>query len=211
MRTFRHWTPRYLYSRIVEKIYRRRNPGLPWLTQDANRILETLLLPTDAGLEFGSGRSTFWFAARVAHLTSVEHNPDWYMRVGEWLKQSGLENVDYILHAREGEEADINDLPAYVCAANTLEDESLDFALVDGIYRDACALVALRKLKPGGVLVIDNANLYLPCRSSSPNSIPLQGKAATPMWQQFAGQAADWRKLWTSNSVSDTAFFFKPC
>ncbi len=210
MRTFRHWTPRYLYSRTLEKTYRRKNPGLPWLTQEANSILATFLLPTDVGIEFGSGRSTLWFASQVAHLTSVEHNPEWYVRVSEWLKESHKDNVDYVLHEKEGEEIDETNLPAYVRSADSLRDESLDFALVDGIYRDACVLAVLAKIKPGGVLVIDNANLYLPCSSNAPNSIPAHQQAASPRWQRFAALTASWRKIWTSNGVSDTAFFFKP-
>jgi hypothetical protein len=60
-------------------------------------MLATLLHPTDRGAEFGSGRSTLWFAARVAELTSVETNTRWHERVTNQLKECGVSNVEYIL------------------------------------------------------------------------------------------------------------------
>jgi predicted O-methyltransferase YrrM len=211
MRTFRHWTLRYIAARILEKQYRRANPGLPWLTQTANQMLDTLLLSQDKGLEFGSGRSTRWFAGRVSHLTSVEHNPQWAERVQAWLSESSQENVDYQLHPGKDQPVSMNQLPDYVCAVQAIAPGSLDFVLVDGIYRDACALLSLDRLKPGGFLILDNANLYLPCRSHSPNSRTERVGAASELWQQFLRHSAGWRRIWTSNHISDTAFFFKPC
>ncbi len=209
MRSFRHWTPRYIISRLVEKQYRRTHPGLPWLTQDANRMLETLLLPTDRGLEFGSGGSTVWFAARVSHLTSVEHNPEWHARVNTWLAEKRYNHVDYRLNPGKDGAVDLNNPPEYVRVIDELADSSLDFALVDGIYRDACALRVLQKLKPGGFLIIDNVNLHLPCKSHAPNSRTAQDGPRTPIWAQFVQETAGWRTIWTSNGISDTAFFFK--
>jgi len=70
---------------------------MPWFTQRANSLLPTLLKKPDVGLEFGSGRSTFWFARRVAALTSVEHNAFWHKKVSKTLKEQGLSNVQYLL------------------------------------------------------------------------------------------------------------------
>jgi hypothetical protein len=46
------------------------HPDVPWLTRQAVEILEDWLKPGYVGLEWGSGRSTLWFARRVSHLTS---------------------------------------------------------------------------------------------------------------------------------------------
>ena len=69
-----HRTPRYVYHRTRQLCYERAHPDEPWLTPAAIGLLATLLRPADTGAEFGSGRSTLWFAARVAALTSVEHD-----------------------------------------------------------------------------------------------------------------------------------------
>jgi len=81
MKKYKHWTPRYIAARMNEMLYQKRYPDHPWLTQMAVKILESWLKPNDVGAEFGSGRSTVWFAKRVPSLISVENDPNWYNRV----------------------------------------------------------------------------------------------------------------------------------
>jgi len=91
-----------------------------------------------------------------------------------------------------------------------LEHRSLDFALIDGHYRDYSARFILAKVKPGGMLIIDNANWSLPCRSKSPNSRNPALGPATPTWAEVAEELSSWRPIWTSSGVWDTAIFIKP-
>jgi predicted O-methyltransferase YrrM len=49
-------------------------------------------------------------------------------------------------------------LPANAAAIVSEPDASLDFVVVDGWYRPVCARAALSKLKPGGLLLIDNTD-----------------------------------------------------
>jgi SAM-dependent methyltransferase len=209
LRPIRHLTPRYITNRIIEKLYRRSHPEVAWLTPDANEILDGCLCKEDRGVEFGSGNSTVWFANRIAHLDSVEHQANWYDKVTKTLGEAGLENVQYHLHLRDSDENP--DVSGYVRVADGFAKNSLDFALVDGIYREFCVRAVLDKLKPGGMLIIDNVNLYLPCKSVAPNSVPLGGKPVTPVWQEVYNVIHPWRTIWTTNGVSDTAIFFKPC
>jgi hypothetical protein len=60
-----------------------RNPENPWLTKQAVHFLSQTLRADDVGIEFGSGRSTIWFARRLRHLISVENNPLWYAKVSD--------------------------------------------------------------------------------------------------------------------------------
>ena len=113
MRSIKHWTPRYIAARLREMIYQRRNSDLPWLTQDANRFLQTYLLRSDSGVEFGSGRSTLWLASRVGRLVSLEHDRDWYKRVSEALAQEQVLNVDYRYLA--GDMNDMNGMEEAIC------------------------------------------------------------------------------------------------
>src|SRR3954467_8450820 len=97
MRPLLHLTPRYLYHRIHWKFYEAKNPGAPWINQQAIEILKTLLLKTDRGIEWGSGRSTMWFAQRLGHLTSVENDAAWHARVKGDLEREKVGNVEYLL------------------------------------------------------------------------------------------------------------------
>src|SRR6201986_192616 len=92
-----HQTPRYVYHRARQIRYERPPPDAPWLPPAAIRLLGRLLRPADRGAEFGSGRSTTWFASRGAALTSVEHDTRWHATVAARLKDRGLDNVEYIV------------------------------------------------------------------------------------------------------------------
>lgn len=206
LRSFRHWTPRYLADRMRDRLYQAAHPEDPWLTPLAIQFLSAWLQKTDRGLEFGSGRSTLWFARRVASLTSIEHSPAWYERIRQALQAQGRQNVDYRLIEDQGKDRS----PAYVAAAADFQDNSLDFVLVDGITRDACANASICKIRSDGLLIIDDVHRYLPSRSISPYARTLAQGPATPDWGLFLEKVQSWRCLWTSKGVSDTAIYFKP-
>lgn len=152
--------PRYVFDRINLWRVQRSHPDYPWLTRQAISILETCLKPSDTGLEWGSGRSTVRFARRISKLVSIENDPAWYSRVQGMV--SMLPNVDLRLLPEQA---------AYVGVTDEFPDRSFDFILVDGMLaRDECAHRALRLLRPGGLLVLDNANWYLACTSRAPLS-----------------------------------------
>jgi predicted O-methyltransferase YrrM len=206
-RSFKHWSFAYLANRLRERFFRRLHPDLPWLSPEAVRILSANLQSSDVGLEFGSGRSTLWFAQRVGFLTSVEHNPEWHRRVSIQARRLGLTNLTCLLVPGEDPAAQN---PMYARMAERFADGSLDFILVDGIFRDACANAALDKLRSGGLFILDDAHRYLPSESKSPYARSLEDGPATPAWARFLAAVSPWRSQWTSNGVSDTVIFYKP-
>lgn len=209
MRSIRHWTPHYIKSRLAEMHFQRRFPELPWLTPEANAILSTYLKPSDVGLEFGSGRSTLWFASKTQQLTSVEDLPEWHERVKRMLHERGVSNVAYH-HCPIDAAPEDGAGAAYVRVVDTIADATLDYVLVDGVYRDFCACEAQSKLKPGGVMIIDNVNWFLPSDSRSPNSRRAADGPQGAVWQRAYDTLKTWRSIWTSSGVTDTALYFKP-
>ncbi len=208
MRPLRHLTPRYIAARIADIAYRKLHPGQPWLTPESVRFLESHLKDTFTGLEFGSCRSTLWFAQRVRHLTSVEHQPAWHQKILRQMTGEGTSNVEYLLRPKETTTS--GELPAYIQPVCDLPDASLDFVLVDGAYRDLCALASIPKLKAGGMLIIDDVHRYLPSHSRSPHArTPAQGPYGE-IWEQVAELLEAWRVDWTSDGVSDTAIYSSP-
>ncbi len=189
-------------------VYERRHPDAPWITADAIAILESLLRKTDNGIEYGSGRSTIWFAKRTNSLVSIEGNAQWYARVSERLQREGVKNVDYRYVRTDRRLENCPGRQLYVIGDANLAPESLDYALVDGYYRDECILRAVELLRPGGILILDNSNWYIAHPTRSPGSAfgPASG-----LWSTFLSRVANWRVIWTSNGVSDTAIWFKSC
>ena len=93
---------RYVRYRILRpilkgyyKLFNLFNPGRPWTSQASIKIFDNILGKGQTGLEYGSGRSTVYFAARLGKLISIEHYRDWYDRVSQMLQEKGIDNVDY--------------------------------------------------------------------------------------------------------------------
>jgi predicted O-methyltransferase YrrM len=205
-RRISHLTPRYAFDLANLRAFELRYPDAPWLTPAAVAILDSALRSSDRGLEYGSGRSTLWFARRTAHLISVECDLDWYARIQSQLTTFGRDDrVDYRYIPADEANQDDPARTIYLSVAEDLSERSLDYILIDGVYRDQCALRSVDLLKAGGVLIIDNANWFLPNRSHSPMSVR---SFASSGWQEFLARVSTWRLVWTSSGVTDTALWF---
>lgn len=151
-----------------------------------------------------------WFAERCGDLISVEHDPVWAKRVERWLDERGLrQRVALRLYRRTtgGTPA------AYVAALESQPDSSLDFILVDGKLRDACALASLEKLRPGGLLIVDDVHRYIPRENASraPHARRLDDGFASQLWEAFADAIDGWQVIWRTDGISDAAVWIRPC
>jgi len=208
-RSFRHWSARYFRDLFAYAIYCRLKPDMPWLTPAAVAFLDEWLGPQDVGIEWGSGRSTAWLASRMGRLVSIEHNAGWHKKTADDLARRHLDNVKYVL-AEVADGAGGPDHP-YVTAAREAPSGEVSFVLVDGVLRDHCAKLAMELLRPGGLLVIDDAHRYLPHASRSPNALGEHASALGEIWQNVRDELRTWRRYWTSNGIKDTVFYVRPC
>lgn len=200
-RSFAHWTPRYVTKRLQLSIHERLHPDDPWLTADAVRFLDDNLNRRMVGIECGSGRSTSWTASRIQHLLSLEHSPEWHRVVSSQLEAKKIANVTYHLLPSPSD---------YVDKLGQMPDSSADYMLVDGIERDLCFQEGTRIVRPGGLLLLDNANWYLPHNTFSPQSISAGAIRNEGQWPGLTASTRNWLCIWTSNGVTDTAIFVKP-
>jgi len=116
-------------------------------------------------VEFGTGRSTIWLAARCEHLMAIEHDSHWYRKVKDKLAKNNLTNVDLRLipldHAIGEPEKEIYDpTPSYVAILDEIPPESLDIAIIDGAYRTTCVKAVIQKMRTGGMLLVDDAERW---------------------------------------------------
>ncbi len=108
-------------------MYQARYPDRPWLTRESIVFLKSFLKPDMVGFEWGSGRSTPWFAKRCGLLVSIEDDAGWYATVREKVKDL---SVDLVLTDAEDDGA------SYTGKILQYPDEHFDFIIVDGSYRD---------------------------------------------------------------------------
>ena len=138
----------------------------------------------------------------------MEHNHLWYRATEKKLAEHNINNVNLIF-CRLNQDSRSDKLD-YIRTANSFRDDSLDFVLVDAMFRDECALAVLEKIRAGGLLVIDNVNWYIPSTSNSPCSRTIKDGHASQKWKLVSRLLEEWRCIWTSNNVTDTAIFIKP-
>lgn len=161
---------------------RSRRPGaasldqrLPWLTFPAIDFLERAARPTHRVFEYGGGGSTLFWADRVAEVVTVEHSAEWFaalqlaMAKGARAKWTGIHHAaepasDTALdpsdpaHFASSDDASRGmHYRRYVEAILAYPDEYFDIIVIDGRARTSCLAVSVPKLKPGGLLVLDNA------------------------------------------------------
>lgn len=205
--------PAYFFRRLGQLRFERSQPDAPWLAKSAVLLLDSYLKPTDVGFEWGSGRSTIWFARRVGKLISVEDNQQWHTLVKKEL--AGVEikaKLDYRFIPCEHKEVDEPSAHPYADASRDVGDASLDFALVDGNIRATCMKAVTAKLKPGGLLILDNANRFIPNNDSGRHTTihEPRSKPRSPVWAGILEHLKNWRWINTTDGIWDTRFWIKP-
>lgn len=148
----------------------------PWLTLPAIRWVEQVVTSETRVFEYGAGGSTLFFAEHARSVHTVEHDPDWAIRVraaiaAASLSSATIELVEPTLDPALAD-ADPADPDAYVTSdvrlagysfhryvtrIDRFADCSFDLILVDGRARPACLKHAMAKVRIGGHLVLDNS------------------------------------------------------
>ena len=170
--------PNLILARFNYWIWEKRNPDKPWMCPGTIDFCEHHFQGSIKALEFGSGRSTQWFALLTDGLTSIEDSSEYYPIVKKQLESQGISNVNYLYiplnHPEtEPEHQSYNPLPDYVKVLEQFEDGELDFVIVDGHYRTNCILHSIVKIRIGGYLLVDDVNMWT---SISSLPIPLEWK-----------------------------------
>ncbi|MFC1680374.1 class I SAM-dependent methyltransferase [Pseudomonadota bacterium] len=131
---------------------------IPWFTYPAIDFLSQLDLSDRTVFEYGSGASTLFWSTRARHVISVESEPDWFERV----VNSAPANVEMLLVSREIEEY----------AGAIRGRGQFDVIVVDGTgeSRDLCCEMALKHIRPGGIVIFDDSDTWLRCAALLRNS-----------------------------------------
>jgi hypothetical protein len=133
-----------LKSRAVDRSGR----ALPWYTYPAVEYLSQLDFSDAEVLEFGGGQSTEWWCARAKSVMCMESNAAWSARLSE----------------RLGNRATVLAVSTPANAAELVGDRKFDVIVVDdgsGVGPDGRvdnARTAFSHLKPGGLVIVDNAD-----------------------------------------------------
>ncbi len=156
---------------------------VPWIVFEAKKWMDSYLNENMIVFEWGSGGSTIYFSKKVRKVISIEHSLEWYEKVSSMIKHEKIENCDYyfiaptksrIAHfmpyrsytyvSKTFKEHSELMFTKYVKKIDDYSDESFDLIMIDGRSRAACICHAIKKIKKGGFLLLDNSerDLYFP-------------------------------------------------
>src|SRR5690606_3416554 len=94
--------------------------------------------------EYGSGNSTLYFSNIVKKVVSVENDLDWLKRINPLLPDNATIHY-HSLDSTEYEKAILN------------QEEEYDLIIIDGRKRVACLKNSIERIKPQGVVILDDA------------------------------------------------------
>jgi hypothetical protein len=133
--------------------------GLPWWPYHVISHVESNLGPGSRVFEYGCGASTLWLSSRAAYVHSVEHVADWHRQVRERVGDSVI--IDLIEPAQHGTmrtDSCPGAFDAYVAAIRSEPNGSFDLVIVDGRCRMDCLRMSAGKVRPGGMMLLDDSN-----------------------------------------------------
>ena len=150
---------------------------LPWFAYDAIDFLGRTVQPDHEVFEFGSGGSSVFFARRAKSVHSVENDAAWHAVVTARARQLGLTNLRCDLHAfGDAESLRYRELPYF----HAIEGRQFDVIIVDGFcgfktgrygaLRPHSFQLALKAVRPGGMIVVDDYWMFPELAASAPQA-----------------------------------------
>ena len=182
---------------------------LPWMTFAATDFLRGWLRKDMNVFEWGSGGSTVFFARHAARVIAVEHEDAWAAQVRDAIGNRGISNAqlehlppepdaaagysdvaDPSVFASSGEVFRGHSFQRYVTFIDQYPDAEFDLVVVDGRARPSCIQRGLAKVKPGGFLLLDNAE--------RPHYTPAKALLDPAGWElhDFTGPGPYCRQFW---------------
>jgi SAM-dependent methyltransferase len=147
----------------------------PWITFDAIDFINSRIRTGMTIFEYGSGGSTlYWLKHDPQLLVTVEHDPAWHAVLKERIDASDRIDLRLVCpDATRETDADPADPDGYSSGSpshsrlnfeqyarqiDDFPDDFFDIILIDGRARPSCIKHAHQKVRPGGLLVIDNSD-----------------------------------------------------
>lgn len=117
---------------------------IPWLTYSFLDFLKGRLNSEMTLFEYGSGNSTLFFSKILKKVDAVEDDIEWFNKIKALMPN----NVNIQYHSLENTEYEN-------CILNA--EEEYDLIIIDGRKRVKCLKNSIKKIKPHGVIILDDA------------------------------------------------------
>jgi SAM-dependent methyltransferase len=173
------------------RAWRGKTPERPWIVPAAIGWLRRRIRSDWSILELGAGRSTIWFARRAGRVLSLEDNEFWVEHTRGRLAELGLGNVE------------LRELPVdrFAAEVEALTAASFELVVMDFLESPEVTRIdvlgpAMRRVKPGGFLLLDD--------SDRPGYAEAFELLAGWRFRKFTGVKDDWPE------ACETGIFHRP-
>lgn len=146
---FEFWYRRIYSSFFYHRIYRKIYPDYPYYTPGAIKFLRKNIHKNVKVFEYGSGQSTIWWSKMCVEVHAIENNENWYQRISA----KADKNIAKI-HFYNTQ----NTYDKYIDSVNEFPDKYFDIIIIDGRERVECIKKAVKHVKDGGFLVLDDSH-----------------------------------------------------
>jgi hypothetical protein len=131
-------------------------PGLPCWAPGAADYLESILTGEENAVEWGGGASTVWLATKVKRILVIEHDPKWVVWIEDRVSSDVVTVACYPYKSKGYIEA-----VAIVCLMSTCyKTDKINLWLIDGYRRIDCLALVEKQVRPGDIVVLDDALDY---------------------------------------------------
>ncbi len=162
--------PNHISRYVTKSILPGKSPldmEIPWFSYAAIDFLETYLTTNMTVCEYGSGGSTLFLARRTKSVFSIENDVKWSNLVQSILLKKNIHNATISLHPYDFKNPVDFEQSDYL---NAIPEEKFDVIVVDGMeewipVRPTCFNHAETRIKPGGIIIVDDSWRYLALRS----------------------------------------------
>jgi SAM-dependent methyltransferase len=164
--------PQYISRCINHNLINGKSPldlEIPWFSYAAIDFLDSFVKPHMTVCEYGSGGSTIFFARRAKSVFSIENDPKWFDLVKKRFESQELRNITIQLHPFDFKNTEGFEHSSYLHA---IPDARFDIIVVDGMeewnqVRPICFEKAEARVKPGGIIIVDDSWRYQTLRDKN--------------------------------------------
>jgi hypothetical protein len=135
----------------------------PWWNPRAIQHLKQNLPAEGLAFEWGSGGSTVWLSDNGLKVTAIESEQVWADKVRLRCPDADIRFVPGTKRGDHRSEPQLRDrgrhfFDEYITAIDEFPAATFDVIIVDGVCRMECARRAIDKIKPDGIIVLDDTN-----------------------------------------------------
>jgi hypothetical protein len=155
--------------------------GIPWINYPSLDFLTEYLRGKSTAFEWGMGGSTLFLRRQVPTVVSIEHDEKWFSEAETTIAAADLDRFKLrnlrpryrsrclLLPPKDIGRTDAayssglkaftkKSFRTYAQSIRPWPDKFFDLVLVDGRARTACCKEGAAKVKPGGILMLDNSD-----------------------------------------------------